>query len=45
MKDCKFACEKEKDTTARIVLYKELGIINSYTLECTFYGSEIFKQP
>jgi hypothetical protein len=44
-KDCKFACEKEKETTARIVLFKELGILNSYTLETTFFGSEIFKKP
>lgn len=45
IKDCKFACEKEKETTARIVLFKELGILNSYTLECTFFGSEFFKKP
>mmetsp|Transcript_43510 Transcript_43510/g.41984 ORF Transcript_43510/g.41984 Transcript_43510/m.41984 type:complete len:190 (-) Transcript_43510:2307-2876(-) len=44
-KDCKFACEKEKETTARIVLFRELGILNSYTLECTFYGSDLFKNP
>ena len=44
-KDCKFTCEKEKETTARIVLYKELGILNSYTLETTFYGSEFFRNP
>jgi len=45
LKDCKFASEKEKETTARIVLFKELGILNSYTLESTFYGSDIFKRP
>jgi hypothetical protein len=45
LKDCKFAMEKEKDTTARIVLFKELGILNSYTLESTFYGSDFFKKP
>jgi hypothetical protein len=33
------AVEKDKETTARIVLFKELGIQNSYTLEATFYGS------
>ena len=43
--DCKFTCEKEKETTARIVLFKELGILNSYTLETTFFGSEYFKKP
>jgi hypothetical protein len=44
LKDCKFACEREKDTTARIVLFKELGILNSYTLEATFYGSEMLRK-
>ena len=45
LKDCKFAMEKEKETTARIVLFREFGILNSYTLECTFYGSDFFKKP
>ena len=27
-KDCRFACEKEKENTARIVVFKELGIVN-----------------
>lgn len=39
------AVEKDKDATARIVLFKELGIQNSYTLEATFFGSEHFKRP
>ena len=39
------ALEKDKDTTARIVLFKEFGIQNSYTLEATFFGSEHFKKP
>ena len=43
--ECKMALEKDKDTTARIVLFKELGISNSYTLEATFFGSEHFKKP
>ena len=41
----KMAVEKDKDATARIVLFKELGIQNSYTLEATFFGSEHFKRP
>ena len=45
MKECKTALEKDKETTARIVLYKELKILNSYTLETTFFGSELFKKP
>ena len=44
-KECKMTLEKEKDATARIVLFKEFGIYNSYTLEATFYGSEQFKKP
>ncbi|CAI2361225.1 unnamed protein product [Moneuplotes crassus] len=39
-KDCTFAVEKEKENTARIALFKELEIINCYTLEASFYGSE-----
>jgi hypothetical protein len=40
-KDCRSALEREKETTARIVLFKELGILNSYTLETTFYKSDL----
>ena len=40
-KDCKFGLEKEKESTARIVVYKEIGILNAYTLETTFFGSDI----
>lgn len=36
--DCKFANEKEKESTARLVLFKEFSVINSYTLESTFYA-------
>ena len=39
-KDCTFGWEKEKENTARIVVFKELGIVNWYTLEASFYGSE-----
>ena len=45
MKLCNFALEKDKANTARIVIYKELGILSSYTLESTFYGSEFLKRP
>jgi hypothetical protein len=45
MKNCNFACEKDKENTARIVLFKELGILASYTLEATFFGSEFFRKP
>eukprot|EP00347_Sterkiella_histriomuscorum_P001857 403370413 len=36
--DCKFANEKEKESTARLVLFKEFQVMNSYTLESTFYA-------
>lgn len=38
-KDCKFGLEKDKESTARIVLFKELNIVNSYTLEASFFRS------
>lgn len=40
IRECKFATEREKENTARIVLFKELGLLSSHTLECTFFGSE-----
>lgn len=40
VKDCRFAMEKEKEATARIVLFKELSIINSFTMEASFFGTE-----
>ena len=42
--DCKFANEKEKEATARLVIFKQLGVINSYTLESTFFSSNQKKQ-
>mmetsp|Transcript_31978 Transcript_31978/g.55118 ORF Transcript_31978/g.55118 Transcript_31978/m.55118 type:complete len:506 (+) Transcript_31978:1124-2641(+) len=37
-KDCKFRLEKSKETTQRIVIFKELGVLNAYTIEASFYG-------
>ena len=37
--DCKFANERDKEATARLVMFKQFGIINSYTLESTFYAA------
>jgi Zinc carboxypeptidase/Cytosolic carboxypeptidase N-terminal domain len=37
-KDSKFRMQKSKESTARIVAYKQLGIINSLTIEASFYG-------
>jgi hypothetical protein len=36
--DCKFANEREKESTGRLVMFKEFGILNSYTMESTFYS-------
>jgi hypothetical protein len=37
--DCNFAIQKSKEATARVVLFKQFGLINSYTLESSFMGS------
>lgn len=37
--DCKFANDRDKEATARLVMFKQFGIINSYTLESTFYAA------
>jgi murein tripeptide amidase MpaA len=39
-RDCRFAMEKEKEATARIVLFRELDLLASYTLEVSFFGSD-----
>jgi len=38
--DCSFAVQKAKESTARVVAWKELGITNSYTLEASFCGAD-----
>lgn len=43
IRECKFAIEKEKENTARIVLFKEFGILSSFTFEVTFFGSEFLR--
>ena len=42
-KDCVFGLQKSKEGTARVVLFKEMGIVNSYTLESSFCGSDFGK--
>jgi len=36
--DCKFQIEKEKEGTGRVVFFREMGVLNSYTLEASFHG-------
>jgi hypothetical protein len=35
---CSFSVQKAKESTARVVLWKEYSLINSFTLECSFCG-------
>ena len=37
-KDCRFRVESDKQRTARVVLWREFGVTNSFTLESSFYG-------
>lgn len=37
---CRFGMEKSKEHTARVVLRKEMGIVNSFTLESTYCGMD-----
>lgn len=41
--DCAFGMQKAKEATERIVVYKEMGIVNSYTLEASFCGADFGK--
>ena len=36
--DCSFAVQKSKESTARIVMWREFSLVNSYTLEASFLG-------
>jgi hypothetical protein len=42
--DCHFRIERCKLATARVVAFRELNILNSYTLEASFYGPETKRQ-
>mgnify|MGYP001946989130 FL=1 len=36
--DCSFAVQKSRESTARIVMWKEFQLVNSFTLEASFLG-------
>jgi len=36
--DCCFAVQKSKETCARIVMWREFSLFNSFTLEISFLG-------
>ena len=38
LKDCTFKVEKKKLGTARVVIWKDFKVTNSFTLENSFYG-------
>lgn len=40
MKTCNFAVEKSKEATARVVVWRELGIPLSYTMESTYCAAD-----
>jgi len=39
--ECRFRIEKMKESTARVVIFREFNIMNSFTLECSFFGKEV----
>lgn len=38
--DCCFKVQKSKESTARVVTYRELSIVNAFTLEASFCGAD-----
>ena len=40
IKDCRFRIDTSKLGTARVIVWKEFGVTNSFTLENSFYGYE-----
>ncbi|CAF1387178.1 unnamed protein product, partial [Didymodactylos carnosus] len=42
---CKFHIDRCKESTGRVVMWKEMCIKNSFTLEASFAGSSIVEKP
>lgn len=42
-KDCCFAVQKDRETTGRVVVWREFNVINSFTLEASFCGASAGK--
>ena len=38
--DCSFSVQKSKESTMRVVMWKELGITNTFTAEASFCGCD-----
>lgn len=41
--DCNFNIQKDKESTGRVVIRREFNVINSFTLEASFWGPNIGK--
>jgi cytosolic carboxypeptidase protein 2/3 len=39
--DSTFKIEKQKESTGRVVVFREYNIMNSFTLECSFHGKQM----
>lgn len=39
-KDCNFTVQKAREGTARYVIHNEYNVVNSYTLEASFFGAD-----
>ena len=39
-KSCSFVVEKSKEATARVVVWRQLGVARSYTMESTYCGAD-----
>nr|KAJ3421899.1 Cytosolic carboxypeptidase 1 [Polyrhizophydium stewartii] len=37
---CRFVVERSKESTARVVLWREFGLVNSFTLESSYCGAD-----
>jgi len=40
LKSCSFVVEKSKEATARVVVWRQLGVARSYTMESTYCGAD-----
>ena len=38
--DCNFSVTKDRETTGRVVVRKEYDVVNSFTLEASFFGPD-----
>ena len=37
---CSFIVEQSKESTARVVVWREIGVVRSYTMESTYSGCD-----